>query len=323
MDYDIFNGDADGILSLVQWRLAYPNQSELITGVKRDINLMERVPLDKVTKSSNILVFDISLEKNVTALNKVLELDANVVYIDHHRPGSIPNKPNLSAHIDVSADTCTALIVDNILDKKFHTWAIAAAYGDNLITVADDLAQKAGLNSEQARLLNELGMLINYNGYGAVTEDLVYHPAELFKILVEQPDPFEIINQPDSPYHKLKAVYESDFEKAKSADVIHQSQACFVVLLKDQAWSRRISGTFGNHLANENPNRAHIVVTEIDNDNFLVSLRAPLSKRFGAGDICSQFETGGGRAGAGGINRLARSQLNRFIKVVESFYTDN
>lgn len=38
--YDVFNGDADGICALVQLRLASPADSVLITGVKRDIELM-------------------------------------------------------------------------------------------------------------------------------------------------------------------------------------------------------------------------------------------------------------------------------------------
>lgn len=33
MNYDIFNGDADGIIALLQLRLADPIDSQLITGV--------------------------------------------------------------------------------------------------------------------------------------------------------------------------------------------------------------------------------------------------------------------------------------------------
>ena len=40
---DVFNGDADGICALHQLRLAAPADSELVTGVKRDIALLERV----------------------------------------------------------------------------------------------------------------------------------------------------------------------------------------------------------------------------------------------------------------------------------------
>ena len=38
--YDVFNGDADGICSLLQLRLAAPCDAVLVTGVKRDIALL-------------------------------------------------------------------------------------------------------------------------------------------------------------------------------------------------------------------------------------------------------------------------------------------
>lgn len=40
---DVFNGDADGICALHQWRLAYPVETTLVTGVKRDIQLLQSV----------------------------------------------------------------------------------------------------------------------------------------------------------------------------------------------------------------------------------------------------------------------------------------
>ena len=40
---DVFNGDADGICALLQLRLQQPRESLRITGVKRDIALLERV----------------------------------------------------------------------------------------------------------------------------------------------------------------------------------------------------------------------------------------------------------------------------------------
>jgi hypothetical protein len=39
---DVFNGDADGLCALHQLRLAEPVQSELVTGVKRDIKQIVR-----------------------------------------------------------------------------------------------------------------------------------------------------------------------------------------------------------------------------------------------------------------------------------------
>ncbi|EMI16065.1 phosphoesterase, DHHA1, partial [Rhodopirellula maiorica SM1] len=55
--YDIFNGDADGICALHQLRLADPQPSRLVTGVKRDINLLKRVSADA---GDQLTVLDIS-----------------------------------------------------------------------------------------------------------------------------------------------------------------------------------------------------------------------------------------------------------------------
>ena len=42
--FDVFNGDADGLCALQQLRLAEPRAATLVTGVKRDIALLRRVP---------------------------------------------------------------------------------------------------------------------------------------------------------------------------------------------------------------------------------------------------------------------------------------
>lgn len=60
MQIDVFNGDADGICALVQLRLAEPTQSQLVTGVKRDIQLLEHL---SVQKNDQVTVLDISLKK--------------------------------------------------------------------------------------------------------------------------------------------------------------------------------------------------------------------------------------------------------------------
>ena len=55
--YDVFNGDADGIISLVQLRLAEPRDAKLITGRKRDIKLLSRLD---VKQGDQVTVLDIS-----------------------------------------------------------------------------------------------------------------------------------------------------------------------------------------------------------------------------------------------------------------------
>ena len=79
MNYDVFNGDADGIIALLQLRLNEPQDSILITGVKRDIALLQQVAIDKATK---VTALDISMEKNIDALKKLLTAKIDVLYID-------------------------------------------------------------------------------------------------------------------------------------------------------------------------------------------------------------------------------------------------
>ena len=92
-----------------------------------------------------------------------------------------------------------------------------------------------------------------------------------------------------------------------------------VVSLPDEAWARRVSGVYGNDLANQSPDKAHAVLTDVEG-GYLVSLRAPLNNRTGADAVCRQFETGGGRAAAAGINQLPRDQLGRFIDALRAQY---
>lgn len=330
MHYDVFNGDADGIIALLQLRLAAPKESRLITGVKRDISLLKRVD---VTKASTVTVLDISLEKNNQALQALLANQVDVFYVDHHRTGDIPKSTKLTTLLNTDANTCTSLLVNDFLKGQYSYWAIAAAFGDNMQASASHLAQKLGLPELQQNQLKELGTYINYNGYGQELSDLHFHPAELYQSLLEYPDPFVLINERDSIFSQLKIAYLADMAKARTAEVLSDNEVVKTIMLEDAAWSRRVSGVFGNDLANQAPDKAHIVVTlnpnEVDQpstsdgqteQSYTLSLRAPLNNKQGAGDICAQFPTGGGRAAAAGINVLPKSQLAKFIQHVEHYY---
>ncbi|EKB1966491.1 TPA: DHH family phosphoesterase [Vibrio parahaemolyticus] len=317
MNYDIFNGDADGIIALLQLRLADPIDSQLITGVKRDIKLVEKVD---VQAGDELTVLDISMEKNMAGLEQALAQGAHVFYADHHKAGDIPQHGNLDAHIDLDANMCTALIVDKLLEGRFHTWAITAAYGDNLIAKADALADQAGLNNEQKAQLKELGTLINYNGYGSKVDDLHFHPADLYRALVQYISPFEVIEDKASPYYQLQLAYQQDMDAAQAVPATYESDTLKLFELPNTAASRRISGVYGNWLANQNPDSAHAVLTENADGTYTVSLRAPLNNKQGAVAVCGQFPTGGGREAAAGINALRKEDVNAFIDEVETYY---
>ena len=85
--YDVFNGDADGLCALTQLRNAEPREAVLITGVKRDIELLKQV---QAQAGDVVTVLDVSLDKNRAALEHVLAAGAEVFFADHHFAGDIP-----------------------------------------------------------------------------------------------------------------------------------------------------------------------------------------------------------------------------------------
>ena len=316
-DYDIFNGDADGICALLQLRLAEPRDSKLITGVKRDIDLLKQV---SAKAGDRVTVLDVSMDKNHSAVITTLETGANVVYFDHHFPGEIPSSNNLEYHIDTDAEVCTGLLVNKYLNGAHLHWAVTAAYGDNLHKAAAAAAIPLKLSKDELSQLEELGTLLNYNGYGATIDDLFFAPDDLFKKLLPYENPFDFIAS-DETFKALKRGFEEDMANAKSIEPSLETNACALYLFPEQSWSRRVGGVYGNELAREHPDRAHALLSDIGNDQYQVSVRAPINRRDGADELCRQFDTGGGRKAAAGINKLPLTELERFKSAFEARFS--
>lgn len=307
--YDIFNGDADGICALHQLRLAHPLESRLITGVKRDITLLERVvaqPGDEIT------VLDISLDRNRAALLAALERGARVEYFDHHFPGEIPEHPAFKAHIDPAADICTSLLVDRHLQGRHRIWAVVGAFGDNLRQSALRAAEPLGLNPGQLDALQSLGECLNYNGYGETVADLHFPPDELYRLVHGHADPFAFIAE-EPAFRRLQQGYAEDLARAEALAPEFATERSALYFLPDAAWSRRVNGSFGNRLAQSQPKRAHALLTRRQG-GYTVSVRAPLSAPTGADELCLRFESGGGRKAAAGINGLPEARLEEFVR---------
>jgi len=312
-DFDVFNGDADGIISLVQLRLAEPRDAQLVTGRKRDIELLKRVDAGQ---GDRVTVLDVSLSKNRDTLERILTAGAQVYYFDHHHADPIPAHKNLEAFIDTSPEICTALLVDDYLGEAYRAWAVTAAFGDNF----PDLARKKASHLDlPLDALERLGLLINYNGYGADLSDLHFHPEVLFRELVKFETPMAFLASKTSTYAKLEAGYEADLGAMKEGKVLCETESHYGVVLPDSAASRRMSGLHGNQLAQDNPGRAHVVLTQ-QGQCYLVSIRAPLSNRTGADVLAMKFETGGGRSAAAGINHLPETDVDAFIKAFQSAF---
>lgn len=317
--FDVFNGDADGIFALHQLRLAAPRPgARLVSGVKRDIGLLARVVAEAVAAAGEVTVLDISLDRNRAALEQLLPA-CRVFYVDHHYPGEIPTAPGLTAHIRPGPELCTALIVDELLGGRFRAWAVAGAFGDNLHGPARRAALSLGLDEQQIAALRELGELVNYNGYGATVADLYYDPVELYRNLAGYADPLEFRRR--SPVlTTLRRGFDDDLTRARAVKPWRENKGSGIWWLPARPWARRISGVFANELARAAPARAHALLVENADGSFLVSVRAPLARPRGADALCRAFPTGGGRAGAAGINALPLDRLGDFQRALAAAF---
>lgn len=317
--YDVFNGDADGICALQQLRLNKPINSTLVTGVKRDIQLLAKIEA-AAGDGDGVTVLDISLDKNRDVAIKLLNKGVIIDYYDHHFAGEIPEHRHFSANIDTTSETCTSLIVNNKIKHQHSAWAVVGAFGDNFSASAKQAAKELNLSSNELTQLQQLGTYLNYNAYGAMVEDLHFAPDKLYLSLHPYKNPLDFIAA-DETYIHLECGYLEDLAKARQLRATTENEAIAVIFLPNEAWARRSSGIFANELAKQNPNRAHALLTTLSPDAYLVSVRAPMNNKINADVLCRQFPTGGGRKAAAGINHLPEDQLNTFIDAFKQIYS--
>lgn len=307
MDWDVFNGDADGLLSLHQLRLEEPREARRVTGVKRDIALLQQVhpgPGDRIT------ALDISLESNHDALSTCLETGAIVQWFDHHRAGKIPSHLRFEHHIDLASETCTGLIVDRFLEGRRREWAIAAAYGDNLPATAAALAPE--LSPSEHKVLRRIGETLNYNAYGADRSELNAWPEDVYADLHGHVDPYDYVKH-STLFKSIEAQKHLDEKEIAGAREVYRGPEGVCVQLVDSLACRRLSGIYGNQLAQAEPELAHAILTQMPDTTYRISIRAPFSRPHGADNLAIRFPGGGGRAKAAGINALPANRLQDFI----------
>jgi len=308
---DVFNGDADGICALHQLRLDSPQDSMLITGCKRDIDLLHRVPAEPC----DVTVLDISLDRNADALQRLLDTGSRVRYYDHHSARKVFTHPRLSLFHDDSPKVCTGMLVDRQLGGRYRQWAVTAAFGDNLPTVAHELAQQGGLSADETQAAKVLGFLLNYNAYGESVEDLHIAPDQLFRALSVYFMPSDFIA--DAPqYAVLADGYRADEGHLHGIEPVFQAPCGAIFMLPCRDWARRVSGVFANRLITGSEGRAFAVLTENRDGSFTVSM----PESHAASAFCEQFAGGGGRRAAAGINRLPESELDRFIRSFADYF---
>ncbi|WP_042883096.1 hypothetical protein [Cupriavidus necator] len=308
--YFAFNGDADGLCALQQLRLAQSGDATLVTGVKRDIRLLERIDAGA---GDTVTALDISLEQNRDGLLRLLAAGALVEYFDHHHAGELPVHAGLRANIDEGAEVCTSILVDRHLDGRHRRWAITAAFGDNLAGVARAMAAQVGLDTRETAMLERLGTCLNYNAYGECVADLHFDPAELARHMLPFADPLDFAAQCKA-FAMLCDGYEDDMAQARQLSPAHEVPGAALLVLPDAPWARRAIGVLANELVRGHPGDAIGLLSPKSGGGFAVSVRVPAHSATGAADFCRGFETGGGRHLAGGINHLPDAEVDRFTR---------
>lgn len=316
--FDVCNGDADGLCAVRQWRLLEPAEATLVTGLKREIALLQRVPAEA---ADEVLVCDVSLERNRAALLALLARGVRVRWFDHHAAGEVPDDPGLEAHLDFGAEVCSSLLVDRHLGGRQRAWALAGAYGDELTAEADRLALASGFGASQRAALQRLGRAINYNAYGEDVSDVRLHPAALYTLMARHADPFALLAH-EPVIAEIDAQRDADLRLALALAPAWQSDRARVVVLPDAAWSRRVSGVLANELAAERPAQAQAVLSVRRDGAYRVSVRAPREAPQGAAALCRGFG-GSGRSAAAGIDALPAAELDRFVQAFAAASWEN
>ncbi len=306
--FDVCNGDADGLCAVRQWRAETPESATLVTGLKREIDLLGRVPADA---ADEVLVCDIAMARNRDALLSLLEHGVRVRWFDHHAAGAVPQHANLNAHLDFSDGVCSSLLVDRHLHGRQRAWALVGAYGDEMTGEADRLADSSGFTAAQRATLRRLGQAINYNAYGEEPGDPLIAPAALYALMARHADPLAMASE-EPIVAAIDRQRDEDLARALDQKAAWRSDTAHVVVLPDASWSRRVSGTLANALAERTPGQAQAVLRARPDGGYLVSVRAPRSAPGGAEALCRAFG-GSGRAAAAGIDRLADTELAAFI----------
>ena len=316
-NYDVFNGDTDGIFAWHQLRLVHPRDATIVTGVKREVNLASKVDANE---GDLVTIMDVSHAKNRKDVQRILDSGAIIEYFDHHDPKELIDHPNITYHINTEPNISTGLIVNSYVKGQNRLWSIATAFGDNHIDLAIKMAKNEGLTEEQLLTLKQIGFVVNYNSYGQTVEDLFFSP----EIIAEAaraccPDIFDFVNQ-GNIFTTLLENFNADMSSAVCQEPFAISKNGVIYTLPNEAWTHRIMGSFGNHLVSTNKDLACAIAVLNSDGTYRISVRSSINNPYGAGKLCGKFG-GGGREKAGGINNLPESDIASFKEEFEKVFS--
>ena len=316
-NYDVFNGDTDGIFAWHQLRLTHPRDAEIVTGVKRDVNLASKVNAEE---GDLVTIMDVSHAKNRKDVQRILDSGAIIEYFDHHDPKELIEHPNITYHINTEPNISTGLIVNSHVNGQNRLWSIATAFGDNHLDLAMNMAKSESLSDEQVLILKQIGLVVNYNSYGQTIEDLFYSPEEIAEAARAcGSDIFKFLEQGDI-FSTLLENFNADMSSAVCQEPFSISKNGVIYTLPNEAWTHRIMGSFSNHLVSTNKNLACAIAVLNSDGTYRISVRSSINNPHGAGNLCGNFG-GGGREKAGGINNLPASGMNTFKEEFDKVFS--
>ena len=132
--------------------------------------------------------------------------------------------------------------------------------GDNFDAAARRAAQPLGLDGTSLARLRDLGIYLNYNGYGACVADLHFSPDELFRRLNPYADPLEFIRA-DETFQALESGYRDDMLRGEGVRPELETERHSLFILPAEPWARRVSGVLTNSLAQAAPGRAQAEIS--------------------------------------------------------------
>lgn len=123
------NGGADHFRGAPQrWRAACAGD-RLVTAVKRDIRLLDRVD---ARAGDSVSVGDVALGGNRESFAALRAAGVRLASPDHHFAENILTSPMRAEHVKTVAETSGGMIFSADLGGLFRPWAVAGAHGDDL-----------------------------------------------------------------------------------------------------------------------------------------------------------------------------------------------
>ncbi len=308
---DVFHGDADGLCSIQQIRLAEPlNERQVVSGGLSQHSLLMSI---LTAENRDILMLDLPLERNLVSLKQLLKQGCRVRCFDHHISSEQPEHERLELHLDASPETCTSLLVNKHLNGAHQEWAAVGAFGDNMPSEAKKLLQGSGLSENDVEQLQSLAELLNYNAYGDLLNAGHLSVTEMHYNMMAYDNPLDFIKE-NERLARIGKVMKEDLEHARKLLIVEDQPDGLVYILRPREPVRRVRKVWLGQLGRQYPDKALLIALENHDGSFDASIRAPLNSPSDAWKVAERFG-GGGREGAASVKCLPSTEVVNFLDI--------